>query len=291
MRISYQLDPVKYFSWTLLLTWATLFTSAYFSHHEHLAPYQAIFQLTGLLTPFLVAMFMIFGSGNPALKRDFKYRLLNVSLIKPAYWIVIFLLLPAVLLLSTSISLLFGQSAGQFALSPQLAATGSQAFTVLIILLLAPTFEELGWRGYGVDSLYQKGKNLFRATLAFGVLWNLWHLPLFFIKGYYHYELLQANILYALNFVVSLFPAVVLMNWLFYKNGRSIIAVILFHFMLNLTSSMLQTEQFTKIIITILLLVISGAVIWSNKQFFFETLSETPEKEMDIPEKMTHSTI
>jgi membrane protease YdiL (CAAX protease family) len=36
----------------------------------------------------------------------------------------------------------------------------------LIILVLAPTFEELGWRGYGVDSL-KKGRSIMKATLIY----------------------------------------------------------------------------------------------------------------------------
>jgi len=78
------------------------------------------------------------------------------------------------------------------------------------------------------------------------------------------------NIIYALNFLVSLIPASILMNWIYYKNNRSIIAIILFHSMLNLFSVLLQTEQFTKCIITIILLVISAIVVWRNKSFFYE---------------------
>ncbi|MBE3138685.1 MAG: CPBP family intramembrane metalloprotease [Actinobacteria bacterium] len=143
----------------------------------------------------------------------------------------------------------------------------------LVVLFLAPTFEELGWRGYGVDSL-KRGKSLMKTTLIFALLWNLWHVPLFFIKDYYQYELIHMNFIYALNFVVSLIPASILMNWIFYKNGRSIIAIIIFHSMLNLFSVLLQTEQFTKCIITIILLVISAIVVWRNKSFFYEKENE-----------------
>ncbi len=223
--------------------------------------------LPGLFTPFIVAMFFIFGSKNQELKADFKKRLLNFRLIKPKYWLAILLIMPITLLLATAISILFGQSTGQFSISPEFAIIGPQAVTVLIILFLAPTFEELGWRGYGVDSL-RKGNSLFKATMIYALLWNLWHLPLFAINGYYHNELIHMNLIYAANFIVSLIPPSILMNWIFYKNGRSIIAIILFHFMLNLFSVLLQTEQFTKCIITIILLIISAVVIWRDKQFF-----------------------
>lgn len=224
--------------------------------------------LPALFAPFIVAMFLIYGSKNNELIKDFKTRIFNLKLIKLKYWAAILLIMPFALFLSTAISLLFGQPIEQFSLSPEFTLIGGESLLILIILFLAPTFEELGWRGYGVDSL-KKGKSLMEVTLIFALLWNLWHLPLFFINGYYQNELIHMNIIYALNFVVSLVPAAFLMTWIFYKNGRSITAIILFHFMLNLFSVLFQTEQFTKCIITIILLVISAIVVWKNKSFWF----------------------
>ena len=109
-----------------------------------------------------------------------------------------------------------------------------------------------------------------KATLIFALLWNLWHLPLFFINGYYQNELIHMNIIYLLNYVISLFPIAFLMNWIFYKNGRSIIAIILFHFMVNLSTVSFQTEDFTQCIVTIILLVITTIVVWKNKSFFYD---------------------
>jgi len=274
MKINYKYKPFKYFFITLLVTWISLFAAAFCSHTEGLESYQILFMLPGLFSPFIIAMFMIYGSKNSELKKDFKNRLFNLKLIKLKYWAAILLIMPFALFLSTAISLLFGQPIEQFSLSPEFTLIGGEAFLILVILFLAPTFEELGWRGYGVDSL-KKGKSLMKATLIFALLWNLWHLPLFFINGYYQNELIHMNIIYALNFVVSLIPAAFLMNWIFYKNGRSIIAIILFHSMINLFSVLFQTEQFTKCIITIILSVISVIVVWRNKSFFYEKENES----------------
>ena len=269
MKINYQYKSFKYFFITLLLTWISLFAAAYCSHTEGLESYQIPLMLPGLFAPFVIAIFMIYGSKNKELKKDFKTRLFNLKLIKLKFWPAILLIMPFALFLATAISLLFGKPIEQFSLSPEFAIFGGEAFLTLVVLFLAPTFEELGWRGYGVDSL-KRGKSLMKTTLIFALLWNLWHVPLFFIKDYYQYELIHMNLIYALNFVVSIIPAAFLMNWIFYKNGRSIIAIIIFHSMLNLFSVLLQTEQFTKCIITIILLVISAIVVWRNKSFFYE---------------------
>ncbi len=67
-----------------------------------------------------------------------------------------------------------------------------QFFISLLIMFLAPTVEEFGWRGYGVDSLRSKF-NLFKTTMLFALLWSSWHLPLFFVNGYYQNELWNTN--------------------------------------------------------------------------------------------------
>ena len=87
----------------------------------------------------------------------------------------------------------------------------------------------------------------------------------------YHYELLHMypHGIYALNFFISVIPAAILLNWLYYKNNRSIIIVMLMHFMLNLFSVIFQTEQLTKCIITVILLGISIIIIKRDKKFFF----------------------
>jgi hypothetical protein len=71
--------------------------------------------------------------------------------------------------------------------------------------------------------------NLLIASLLFAVYWAIWHMPLSFIKDYYHSNLAEAGLLYSLNFAFSLVPFVILMNWLYYKTRRNIIVAIVFH--------------------------------------------------------------
>lgn len=53
---------------------------------------------------------------------------------------------------------------------------------LLIIGLFAGSQEELGWRGYILDPLEQR-LGPWLGNLVLGVVWALWHLPLFFIPG------------------------------------------------------------------------------------------------------------
>ncbi len=264
---NYQYKPVKFYVLTFLITFAALGAAIYFSYDDSMSFFKLLFIFAAVLVPFTVALCMIFGSGSDALKKDFLNRLLNLKLIRPkTLWML--LVIPGGLLLATAISLLFGRQAMQFEISPGFSFAGGQVFTTLIIIILAPLFEELGWRGYGVDSLYKVGNTLFVSTLLFAVLWAAWHTPLLFVRGYYHNGVLLAGPIYAANFFISIFPAAFLMNWLFYKNGRSIIPTFLFHCAVNFFSSLFQTEQFTKCIFTIILIIVSVIVYIVDRGFW-----------------------
>lgn len=264
----YRYKPFKYFFLTLVTSWILQFIAAYFSNYENLTLYKNLFMYFLVLPPFVIAMFMIYGSDSDELKNDFWNRLTNLNLIEPKYLPIILLIMPTTLILATTISLFFRQPIEQFAFSQNFSMMGGIGPTLLFTVILAPTFEELGWRGYGVDSLSRKERSLFKLTLIFGLLWNLFHLPLFLIKGYYHYEILHTHIIYGINFIISVFALAFLANWIYYKNNRSIPANIFFHASANLSFSLLQTEQFTKCIITIILLLIS-LIVFQNFKYWW----------------------
>ena len=273
--LNFKYKPFKFYLTTTLITWAMWFAAAYCSFHEDLTAYKYVFVILGLVVPFAVAMFMIYGSGNDEMKRDFQNRLFNFKLIKLKYLLIILLTMPVTVVLAIAISLLFGKPVTQFALSPGFSLAGWAAVQLLISVILAPTFEETGWRGYGVDSLRKKGRSLLISTLIFAALWALWHMPLFFIKGYYHYEMLHTNIIYAINFIVVVFALAFLANWIFYRDNRSIPGNILFHIMANLCMSILQIEQFTKCIATVLLLLFSVVVFFRLKPWWLDRAAQT----------------
>ncbi|MDD5494749.1 MAG: CPBP family intramembrane metalloprotease [Dehalococcoidia bacterium] len=268
--LNFKYKPVKFYLLVFLISWAAFFLSAYFSYSEATASYKFAFLCIAILIPCAVALFMVFGSKNAGLKKDFLHRLTDLKLIKPPYLLFLLLLMPVTVLLSTAISLLFGRPAAQFAFTPDFFNMGGAAIVVWIMVILAPTFEELGWRGYGVDSLAKKGRSLFVTTMIFAALWDVWHWPLFLINGYYHNAIMQASFVYDLNFVVSVFPMAFLHNWVYYRCGRSITAVILFHAVNNLAMSIWQTEQFTKCITTVVLLVFAVIVLWKDKTLWLE---------------------
>jgi len=139
---------------------------------------------------------------------------------------------------------------------------------VLLILVLAAGFEELGWRGYAFDSL-QSRYNFFTASIIFSILWSLWHFPLIFVNNSYQYEIFHENIWFGVNFFVSIIPMGVIISWICIKNRKSIIAAILFHFIINMSQEMLEMTQITKCIETVVLTVVVVAIIAIDKEMFF----------------------
>lgn len=270
MDTNIQYRPLCFFSITFIITWIAWFIAAFFSYQEGMKGLQMLFMAPGLFAPFIAVLFLMRGAQNKPLRKDFWNRL-SIRRIKLSYLPSIIAIMPLTIAFATALSLLFGQSASQFNLSTEFKAMDGQAFLSILILFLAPALEELGWRGYGVDSIRVKF-DLFRTTLIFALLWALWHVPLFFINGYYHHGLWKSNLVYVINFFVAIFPAAVLTNWMYYKNNRSIMIAVLFHFSVNLFSGLFQTEQFTKCIVTILLSGISIAIIFKDKDFFFGTI-------------------
>lgn len=268
MITDYVYKPVRFFLVTYLITWIAWFLAAYFSYQENGESIYILFMIPGLVAPFGTALWMILASKNAQLKKDFVNKLINLRLIKLSSIPAILLIMPITVVLSILISTLFGQSIDQLQFADGFSF--SLGFVpVLLIIILAASFEELGWRSYALDSLTGKF-NYFTATMIFAVLWAFWHFPLFFINHYYQNEILRANILFAINFMVSVIPMAVIISWLCRKNSGSILVAILFHFVINLTQEALQMGQIAKCIETLVLIVIAAIIVMLNQKMFFD---------------------
>ena len=268
MISNYKYKPLKYFAIAFTATYTLWLTAAYLSFQSDKTSLYMIFTLLGLMAPFITSTFMIFTSKNSDLKKDFINRLINPKLIQPKIIPVFLFIMPVSVLISIVISLLFGQSTCQFQLAKNFSFS-SGFVPVLLLLGLAATFEELGWRGYAFDSL-QSRYTFFKASIIFGMLWSLWHFPLIFIKNSYQYEIFNQSTWFALNFFISIIPIGIIISWICIKNNKSILAAILFHFIINLSQEALQITQFTKCIETLVLIVIATIIVITNMKMFFD---------------------
>jgi membrane protease YdiL (CAAX protease family) len=89
-------------------------------------------------------------------------------------------------------------------------------------------FEEIGWRGYLQPKLLNK-HSIGAAGLMVGVLWGIWHLPLFFIRGMFHTNLPLDQ------FFITVVLISVIICFLQEKARSGIWPVLLVHSFMNLT--------------------------------------------------------
>ena len=97
---------------------------------------------------------------------------------------------------------------------------------VYISILGGPLGEEPGWRGYALPRL-QASQSALMASLILGILWALWHLPLFLMEGTLHSQIP------AVAFLVQVVALAVLFTWVYNNTGGSVLMVLLFHGMWN----------------------------------------------------------
>lgn len=99
---------------------------------------------------------------------------------------------------------------------------GSVPISLLIETLMFWLTEEAIWRGFAQPT-FQRWLNPAAASLVVGVLWALWHLPLFAIRGSF-----QAGLPYLGFFILTVATAIVL-GWLFTMSGGSVIVCAIYH--------------------------------------------------------------
>lgn len=264
----YKYRPVRFYVTCFAVTWAFWITAAFVSRSEHDNGISSLLMLFGLISPAVTAVITVLTSGNKALKEDLKRKLVGFYRIRPlniAAAVVVFM---GIVALSILLSLLAGQSLNQFAFTEDFSFSigGTSA---LLTILLAAVIEEVGWRGYGEDSVASYF-SWFTESIIFGSVWALWHLPLFWIEGTYHYGLKELGIGYVLNFLISVNPLGFLTTWVYVKNNRSMLACIIFHLFVNTMQEKIAMTPQTKCVETIVVLLVAVVVVLTNKEMFFE---------------------
>jgi membrane protease YdiL (CAAX protease family) len=98
-----------------------------------------------------------------------------------------------------------------------------------LMMIVFGGLEEFGWRGLLLPAL----SNIFKfqiAALVVGVIWGIWHLPLFFMHGAAQY---QSNFLV---FAIQVIGLGFVLAWL-YGRTKSILICVLFHAFSNAVAS------------------------------------------------------
>ncbi len=123
-------------------------------------------------------------------------------------------------------------SAGQITINRLLGNTFNgtlfltQLGSFLPLLILGPLSEEIGWRGFALPRL-QTRWNALTSSLIIGVIWGLWHLPLFMMVGTSQYELGDPII----SFLIKMTASSILYTWLYNNTKHSLWSAIMLHWL------------------------------------------------------------
>lgn len=170
----------------------------------------------------------------------------------PARWLAVALLLPVGVVAA---ALVVAYAAGTV---PSYPWAGTPivlpiAF-VFIFFLGGPVQEEFGWRGYLLDPLQDRlGATV--AGLAIGLVWAVWHLPLFYIPSqtiYYNIPMF--------GFFVSTAFLSVLHTWLYNNTNRSLLPALLMHTAFNWANGMFPVLESDPASLTLLVMLAVATV-------------------------------
>lgn len=174
----------------------------------------------GLFGPIAAAMFL--ARGEPGGLRGLFGRARDWK-VAPG-WYLLAILLPGALMTAGLVvyRLAGGADLGRWTWIPNEAPR-------IVALFLIPVTEEVGWRGYAQPGLQARSGPL-RASVVVGVLWALWHVPMFVIQG-----VAPGDFALSIAYFVA---GSITFTWLGLRTGAMLPMAIASHFGAHLDSSM-----------------------------------------------------
>lgn len=220
-----------------------------------------VFFIIGILGPAVSGILLTCLTGGQQERREYWSRLTSFRRIRPRWYAIIILIAPACSVLAILTGLVIKGNLPSLDTAVSYVTHPSTIIPfAMVTMIYGPIPEELGWRGYALDRLQRKW-NALASSLVLGVIWAVWHLPVFFIRGSLLSEVVP---LWSVQFWVSMGPGIlalaVVMTWIYNNTQRSILAAILFHFMVNFTLEFLRLPGDLKIYLFLWLTVIAMVV-------------------------------
>lgn len=110
----------------------------------------------------------------------------------------------------------------------------------IITLIGGPLGEEFGWRGFALPNLQRKYSPIVASTII-GIVWALWHLPLFFQPGSLH---AQIGLAMLPVFIAGEIVLAAIMTWVYnHTTGSLLVGGIILHNADNFWASTLITNE------------------------------------------------
>jgi membrane protease YdiL (CAAX protease family) len=142
--------------------------------------------------------------------------------------------------------------------------------------------EEIGWRGYALPRL-QAIQSALGASLILGLLWGLWHLPLYLTRGHPLSETFFGW--YLLDIVAD----AILFTWVYNNTRGSLLLALLFHTSIAVTGLFLTPAETTPLLgialkwAVVAIVVATAGPAYLSRKTAAERRSRSSPKEGDDP--------
>jgi len=228
--------PIRFFIVTFLWSWLFFGIAIFISHkifQDTISlPFEIIYAIViiGLFGPGVGSYISIYTlEGREAIKKHFK----KFFSLKFGWevWLTILLGIGIMAFIAWIIPEFIGENRVQMPFS--------NIYTLplfFIVLLIYSTFlnggnEEIGWRGYILPYLENK-YGLIIGSLILGIIWSIWHIPMWFIHGMNHMYM---------NFLAFMFFCIgysFIFSWIIKISGNRLFSGLVAHGLVNLYFSL-----------------------------------------------------
>jgi membrane protease YdiL (CAAX protease family) len=223
-------DLIVFFLIAYAVSW--LFWSCAILLHLSVAPRQSFLgrslYFAGIQGPFLAGIALSWARGRVEGVRSFLGRIVRPPF-NPIWLFIAIAIVPLIMLASLDLAVALGRATIPHPLlvRPSMGWSG-----LLVSQLLVMNGEEYGWRGYALPQMEKFGGTL-GSSLLLGVLWSLWHVPLFYTTGSW-----QRGSIWA--YVAMITATCVVQAAIFFRANQSVLPAMLFHGSLNASQFVLD---------------------------------------------------
>lgn len=207
---------LNYILLTFLVAWLSWFGLMLLINSKLVLPNSIIYNILyifGGISPSITALIAIRGDSDSKKRLRKEVFRFKTSIL----WYLGIIVIPLILsVISWLLNLTIGGKNNDFLQKPIY-----YIIPILPIMIIGGGLEEIGWRGLLLVKLIEKFSPL-KSTIIISVIWGIWHLPLWFVKGVPQY---------GTNFIIFLLGVFSLSFLLtvLYVGTRSIFLCILFH--------------------------------------------------------------
>jgi membrane protease YdiL (CAAX protease family) len=223
--------PLVYIGWAYLF-WTPLL----FSEESVWTFPNILLFLIGGSNPLIASLGLAVFTGGKAQILDLAKRLIDLRRIPATWWLVILTFWLGFDLMMAGLAVSIGITDLPLNAHWSLFSNPDMLLFLTLLSFVFPAIEEVGLRGYYLDTIQQRFCPT-TAGLINGTVWAIWHVPFVWFPGYYSNTTFNPALSWWLPMIVC---HTLLIVHVYNRTQRSILAVLIFHGMMNFTGEWLR---------------------------------------------------